>query len=81
MIQRVIFRPAAVEDVVDAAKWYEERSVGLGEQLIDEIVSAAQRAAADPALFRIVRAEGEIRRVLTDRSPYRLFFSVVGETL
>lgn len=81
MIQRVIFRPAAVEDIVHAAAWYEEQSAGLGEDLIDEVLRGTERAAANPELFRIIRIDGEIRRVLTDRFPYRIFFSVVMDTL
>jgi hypothetical protein len=38
MIQKVIFRQPAVEDVVEAAAWYEAHGLGLGEQLIDEIL-------------------------------------------
>lgn len=76
-----IFRPQAVEDVIEAATWYEAHAPGLGEQLIDEILSATHRAQENPELFRIVRSEGNVRRVLTKRFPYRIFFSVVGETL
>ena len=81
MIQKVIFRQPAVEDVVEAAAWYEEHGPGLGEKLIDEILKATQRAQDAPELFRIVHRDGEVRRVLTNRFPYRVFFSVVGETL
>ena len=81
MIRQLIFRPEAVEDVAQAAGWYEERSGGLGEDLIDEILVATNRAARNPDLFRIVRARGEVRRVLTERFPYRIFFSVIGGTL
>ncbi len=81
MIQRVIFRPEAGGDVTEAAAWYNERSPGLGEELVDEILLATMRAARNPDLFRIVRPQGEIRRILTDRFPYRVFFSVVDETL
>lgn len=81
MIQNVIFRPAAVEDVVEAAAWYETHAAGLGEELIDEILSATNRAQENPELFRIVHRDGNVRRVLTNRFPYRIFFSVVGETL
>ena len=81
MIRQVIFRPDAVEDIVDAATWYEERSPGLAAGLVDEIILAAERAKRNPDLFRIVRAKGEIRRVLTERFPYRVFFSVVDEVL
>ncbi len=81
MIPQVIFQSGATEDVVKAAAWYDERSPGLAADLVDEILLAADRAARNPDLFRIVRAKGEIRRVLTERFPYRIFFSVAGETL
>ncbi len=37
MIRQIIVRGPAVEDLVDAAAWYEAQSPGLGEQLIDEV--------------------------------------------
>lgn len=76
----VIFRPQAVEDVVEAAAWYEAHAPGLGEQLIEEILAATHRAQENPELFRIVHRDN-VRRVLTKRFPYRIFFSVVGEIL
>jgi hypothetical protein len=60
---KVIFRPQAVEDIVEAVAWYEAH------------------APDNPELFRIVHRDGNVRRVLTNRFPYRIFFSVVGETL
>ena len=57
------------------------RQPGLGEELIDKMLRAIHRAAANPELLRIVRRNGEIRRVLTERFPYRIFFSVVADTL
>ena len=53
----VIFRPQAVEDVVEAAPWYEAHAPGLGEQLIGEILAATRRAQENPELFRIVIAK------------------------
>ena len=81
MIQQIIVRPLAVEDAVEAAAWYERQADGLGEELIDEILRAIRRAASDPALFGIVRRDGEIRRVLTGRFPYKIFFSTADEKL
>jgi plasmid stabilization system protein ParE len=49
--------------------------------IVDEILTATRLAQENPELFRIVRREGNIRRVLTKRFPYRIFFSVLGETL
>jgi len=40
---------------------------GLGEELIDEILSATRRAQENPELFRIVYREASVRRVLTNR--------------
>jgi hypothetical protein len=70
---RVIFRREAVEDIVEAAAWCEARASGLGDQLIDEILDATGRAEKSPELFRVVYRERNIRRVLTDRFPYRIF--------
>ena len=81
MIRNVIFRPAAVEDLVAAATWYETHASGLGEDLIEEILAAVRRAQGNPELFRVVHRDGDVRRVLASRFPYRIFFSVVGETL
>ncbi len=81
MIQQLIVRPLAVEDVVEAAAWYEKQAEGLGEELIDEVVHAIHRAASNPELFRVVRRNGEIRRVLAERFPYRIFFSILEKTL
>jgi plasmid stabilization system protein ParE len=81
MIRNVIFRPAAVEDLVMAAAWYETHASGLGEDLIDEILAAVRRAQGNPELFRVVLRAAEVRRVLTERFPYRIFFSVVSDTL
>jgi toxin ParE1/3/4 len=81
MIRNVIFRPAAVEDLVAAAAWYETHASGLGEDLIEEILAAVRRAQRNPDLFRMVHRDGSVRRVLANRFPYRIFFSVVGETL
>jgi plasmid stabilization system protein ParE len=60
---------------------YEAHAPGLGEELVDEILRATGRAQANPESFRIVRSNGQVRRVLTDRFPYRIFFTVVSDTL
>jgi len=77
----VIFRPHAVEDVIEAAAWYEAHAPGLGEQLIDEILTATHCAQENPELFR----NRPSRRQRPPRSheafPLSDLFSVVGETL
>ena len=81
MIRRVIVRPLAVEDIASAATWYEAQSPGLGADLANEVVNAIRRAQEAPELFRILRPRNGMRRVLTERFPYRVFFTVIAETL
>jgi plasmid stabilization system protein ParE len=81
MIRRVIVRPLAVEDIANAATWYEAQSPGLGIDLTDEIIRAIRRAQEAPKLFRILRPRDGMRRVLAERFPYRVFFTVIDDTL
>lgn len=78
---KIVVRPQAVEDLVRAGAWYEKQRSGLGEEVIDEVLRAIDRASDNPELFRMVRRAGEVRRVLTERFPYRVFFSIVDQTL
>ena len=81
MIRRVIVRPLAVEDIANAATWYEAQCPGLGVHLTDEIIRAIRRAQEEPELFRLLRRRDGMRRVLSERFPYRVFFTVIDETL
>lgn len=51
MIQRVMVRPSAVEDIAEAVTWDEEQCPGLGEELTDEFINAVRRAQETPNLF------------------------------
>jgi hypothetical protein len=46
-----------------------------------KIFAADQSAGENPELFRILRLRDGMRRVLAQSFPYRIFFSVTGETL
>jgi hypothetical protein len=81
MIRRVIVRPLAVEDIAEAATWYESRCVGLGQELTDEVIKALGRAQQAPHLFPVLRVRDGMRRVLTERFPYRIFFSIVDDII
>ena len=81
MIRRVLVRPLAVEDIASAATWYEAQYPGLGVDLTNEVVRAIRRAQEAPELFRILRPRDGMRRVLTERFPYRVIFTVIDESL
>ncbi len=46
MTLRVVFRQAAKSELEDAAAWYDEQHLGLGEAFSAEIAQAVMNAAA-----------------------------------
>ena len=76
MNRHLIVRSEAEADITNAAVWYESRELGLGLELISEVHSAIARAPTNPESFTLVRRNPTVRRVLTRRFPYRVFFIV-----
>jgi plasmid stabilization system protein ParE len=72
MTRRLIIRPEAEAEMADAFDWYEDRVPGLGADFtlcLDAVFSAIVRSPQQfPRVHRIVR------RALTRRFPYEVFF-------
>jgi toxin ParE1/3/4 len=71
---RVIIRFEAEVDITDTAIAYHNQQPGLGVEFLAEIESAIASAAENPFRFPCLRRKPEVRRVLTNRFPYRVFF-------
>ena len=69
---RLVVRAAAEEDIAEAARWYEERSPGLGTEFLRAVDVALAEIARMPQRYPLVR--GELRRALLRRFPYAVFF-------
>lgn len=69
MSLRLIVRPEAERDILNAALWYEKREVGIGLDLTDEIHAAIDRALQNPLAHLLLREHPHIRRVLVRRFP------------
>ena len=72
MSRRLIVRPEAEAEMTDAFDWYEDRVLGLGSDFllcVDAVLNAILRNPQHyPRVHRIVR------RALTRRFPYEVFF-------
>jgi plasmid stabilization system protein ParE len=72
MSRRLIVRPEAEAEMTDAFDWYEDRVPGLGSEFllcVDAVFSAILRSPRKfPQVHKIVR------RALTRRFPYAVFF-------
>jgi hypothetical protein len=54
MSYRLRIRLAAEVDVAEAAQWYNERQLGLGEKFIREVDEAIVRILENPLAFPII---------------------------
>jgi toxin ParE1/3/4 len=59
--------------------WYEREEPGLGFQFLAELRAAYELIVDHPVGYQDIRSG--IRRALTRRFPYAVYFSVEGETI
>ncbi len=74
MKRRLIIRIEAEFDISDAAIRYQNEQPGLGQEFLAEIDKALANAAHNPRQYPRMRHKPEVRRILSKRFPYRIFF-------
>jgi plasmid stabilization system protein ParE len=73
-MREVVFRPEARADLESAYRWYEDRRRGLGEELLLVVDAAIEQIRRAPEAYPVVHRD--VRRVLTRRFPYGVFYLV-----
>ena len=73
----LVLRPEALDEIADAATWYEERSAGLSAEFFRALDAAIASVRRNPLQYPAIR--GDLRRVLLRRFPYSLIFTASGE--
>lgn len=68
----ITFHRAASAEFIEASAWYESKRLGLALDFMTEIERCASLAYEHPHQFAVVR--GDIRRVITRRFPYSVYF-------
>ena len=79
MIENVVILPEAVDDLVEARAWYEDRSVGLGERFLGRVNDCIERIQKNPELFE--RVYKDYRRAMVHRFPYVVFYEFSVDTI
>ena len=74
---RVLFRPQARTEVLEAQAWYESRAAGLGMEFARAIDAAMASAIRNPQAFAVVA--NNCRQVLLRRFPFSLIYRAHGE--
>jgi plasmid stabilization system protein ParE len=76
---RVRLLPEAEKELLDAAQWYSEQSVGLDYEFMRCIDEATAKLGRTPFMFPVVY-RGK-RRVLVKRFPYAIIFDVLEDEI
>jgi toxin ParE1/3/4 len=81
MRRRLIVRSEAEADITYAAVRYESREPRWAWNLVSEIQAAIERALNNPEVFPCLRDDPPVRRVLTRRFSFGVFFIVRPDAL
>ena len=79
MIERVIYRPEAEDDVVESYAWYESREPGLGEDFLRCVEACVLGIQRHPHLYPV--AVDDFRRALVRRFPFEIFYEATEDCL
>src|SRR5690348_15371202 len=74
MTVQIVFRPAALAEYKDAARWYEDRAPGVGYRFTERIEEALALISDSPLRPAIVLSD--IRRAKTREFPYFIYYVV-----
>lgn len=74
---RLSIRPEAEADMSEAYDWYEERHPGLGHEFLAEVHVALRAIMENPLHHQVLYRN--VRRILTRRFPFKVFFHVEAE--
>lgn len=78
-MKRLFLRPGARADLARAKSWYAEQRKGLDDELLVEVEATFRRVLGNPNLYPQVF--GRVRRALTHRFPYKVFYLVHHEEI
>jgi plasmid stabilization system protein ParE len=71
-MKRVVFRPEARVDALDAYRWYENQRPGLGREFREALDRAINSLGDQPKSFPVIHRDA--RRALLKRFPYMVFY-------
>lgn len=78
-MHKIIIKPFAESDIAEAAIWYQNVKEGLGDQFLETIDKTIKTIQRNPNHFQLVHIN--IRRALTQKFPYAIFFVVESKTI
>ena len=74
---RLIYHRDAEAELIEAARFYEQRVPALGAQFLDAADQAVRAILDAPEKWRII--EADVRRFLMPRFPYAIYYRVLPD--
>jgi len=74
---RLVFRPQAESEILEARSWYEERRQGLGGAFATAVDLTVAGILDHPLAY--ARVYGETRRAIVQRFPYAIYFRILPD--
>jgi toxin ParE1/3/4 len=77
MSWKVVVRPEAEQDIVEAAAWYEACQAGLGAEFVQEVIQVWDALAENPLLNSRRHPNKDIRWRYPERFPHRIIYEII----
>jgi plasmid stabilization system protein ParE len=72
--RKLVIKDEAIEDIVDAALWYEQKQTFLGDEFVEEVETVFKNIESNPHIFQIQKKN--IRYGYIKRFPYLIIYEV-----
>jgi plasmid stabilization system protein ParE len=76
---KVVFRPEAEDELIEAIEWYEERGNGLGAEFLSCVDACVLRILKTPEIYPV--AYRDVRMGLTRKFPYLVLYRVLPDAI
>jgi plasmid stabilization system protein ParE len=79
MTYELIVRQGAESDIDDSYSWYEDQSIGLGDEFPNAIQTSFQSVLKNPLSYQLIYRN--LRRAVTKRFPHSIFYFIESDTI
>ena len=76
---KVVFHPAASDEIVETTAYYEDEVPGLGDGFITEVEKVIEVLSDQPEIGQ--RVGEQFRRIILARFPYSLIYSIESDRI
>jgi plasmid stabilization system protein ParE len=79
MASRFQFRKQARIDLIEAADWYDQQNVEIGQNFVDDFTKTLAKIRANPETYRKVYAD--YRKIQLEKFPYYIIYRLGGKVI